>query len=136
MYNREDKISLKHWTEEEDRQVREMLHRYSPGEIAQALGRSEIAVRQYIHRERLPIRGRLKKNLVIEMLRMRFIHPEFFMPNRKFYKDLKINQNRWWRLYRGEEKPTDEECRRLVEYLELPADEFFKKRQLEIDFNL
>ncbi|MDR2628089.1 MAG: XRE family transcriptional regulator [Dysgonamonadaceae bacterium] len=126
--------NVKHWTVEDDSRLRQMLHSHSLKEIAVSLGRTEMAVKLYIHRERIAINTQLKKNLLLELIRLRFINPELFMPNRKFYNDVKINQNRWWRLYRGDEKLTEDEYFRLAEYFGIAHEAAFEKRQLNIAF--
>ncbi|MDR1437135.1 MAG: SANT/Myb domain-containing protein [Candidatus Symbiothrix sp.] len=136
MFDRILKENTGHWTDEEDEKLRRMLHSHSHSlkEIAFLLGRTEKAIRLYIHRERIALNPVIGKNLLLELLRIRFLYPELFMPNRKFYNDVKINQNRWWRLYRGEENPTEEEYSRLIEYFKVENEVVFKKRQLEIEF--
>jgi hypothetical protein len=126
--------SVKHWTDEEDRKLRQMLHSHSPKEIAASLGRTEMAVKLYIHRERIAVNSKVKKNLLLELLYLRFINPELFMPNRKFYNDVKINQNRWWHLYRGDVRLTEDEYIRLVEYFGIRNEVVFEKRQLNFEF--
>ena len=121
-----------HWTPEDDRKLREMLPFSTFIQIAKALKRSENAVKLYIHRERIPVNPKVKKNLLIELLTIRFINPEFFMPNRKFYNETGINQNRWWKLYRGDDKITEDEYIRLVDYFGIKHEIAFEKRQLEI----
>ncbi len=122
------------WTPDDDKKLREMLSYSSFSQIAEALNRTENAVKLYIHRERIPINPKVKKNLLIELLTLRFINPEFFMPNRKFYNDTGINQNRWWRLYRGDDKITEDEYARLIEYFGIKHEVAFEKRQLDLTF--
>jgi hypothetical protein len=87
-----------------------------------------------MHRERIATRSKVVKNLLLELVRIRFINPELFMPNRKFYNDVRINQNRWWRLYRGEENLTEDEYDRLTEYFGVDREVAFENRQLDIEF--
>jgi hypothetical protein len=126
--------NTKHWTDEDDRKLRQMLHSHSLHEISASLGRTEMAVKLYMHRERIAVRSKVSKNLLLELVRIRFINPELFMPNRKFYNDVRINQNRWWRLYRGEENLTEDEYDRITEYFGVDREVAFENRQLDIEF--
>jgi hypothetical protein len=81
MFSWNQEKNTKHWTDEEDKRLRQMLHSYSLKEIALSLGRTEMAVKLYIHRERIAIHSKVKKNLLLELLYIRFINPELFMKN-------------------------------------------------------
>jgi hypothetical protein len=126
--------NTKHWTDEDEKRLRGMLQTHSMKEISRSLGKTERAVKLHIHRERIPVNPKVGKNLLLELLNLCIVNPELFMPNRKFYHDVKINQNRWWRLYRGDEKITEEEYGRLIAYFGINHALAFEKRQLEIKF--
>lgn len=100
-------------------------------EIAERIGKTEMAVQIYCHRYRIPIGGK-SDNLLMKLLTIRFIHPEYFMPTRQFFDSVKINQKRWWCLYYGKSKLTEEEYKRLVKHFGVGLDNAFDARQLDL----
>lgn len=101
-------------------------------QMAQQLGRTENAVRLYIHRERLQYRPALKNNLVVEMLKYKFTDPRYFRPNRAFYKATGISQIRFWKLYRGEEPISEKEYNALLNHFRIDKHDMFERRQLKL----
>ena len=106
------------WTPEEEEYIRENAGKATLAEMAEHVSRSELAVQLFMHRRKIVVRQVVKRNLVQEILRMKFKHPENFMPNRPFYKAVGINQMRFWDLYYGRKPITQEE------YLSLLSDRF------------
>ena len=100
--------------------------------MAAFVGRSELAVQLFMHRRKIVIRQVVKRNLVQEILSMKFKHPENFMPNRPFYKAVGINQMRFWDLYYGRKPITNEEYLSLCDYFGITLQEAFEARQLNI----
>ena len=100
--------------------------------MAVSVGRSELAVQLFMHRRKIVIRQVVKRNLVQEILSLKFKHPENFMPNRPFYKEVGINQMRFWDLYYGRKPITNEEYLSLCDYFGITLQEAFEARQLNI----
>lgn len=73
------------WRPDEDRYVRENVNKKTLEQMAEHLGRSALAVQLYMHRKHIVVGQTVKRNLVQEILRLKFRHPENFMPNRAFY---------------------------------------------------
>ena len=84
------------WTPEEEKYIRDNAGKLTLSEMAAFVGRSELAVQLFMHRRKIVIRQVVKRNLVQEILSLKFKHPENFMPNRPFYKEVGINQMRFW----------------------------------------
>lgn len=101
-------------------------------DIAEKLGRSCLAVKLFVHRSQLTYRPSVKTNLVLELFAHKFGNPQFFRVTTEFLKAVKINQVRFWQLYRGEANPTDDECKRLAAQLEIPLSDAFETRQLNL----
>ncbi|RGN43805.1 MULTISPECIES: XRE family transcriptional regulator [unclassified Bacteroides] len=120
------------WTPEEEQYVRENAGKKTFTELAEHIGRSELAVQLFLHRKKIVIGKTVKRNLVQEILRIKFRHPENFMPNRSFYKEVNINQMRFWDIYFGRKQVTQEEYIALSEYFGLTLQEAFEARQLNI----
>ena len=51
---------------------------------------------------------------MLELFRIKLINPEYFNVTTTFLHAVNINQVRFWKLYRGEESPTDQEYLRLA----------------------
>lgn len=68
----------------------------------------------------------------MEMLKLKFRHPEEFTPTRAFYKETGIGQRRWWDLYYGRKSITGKEYAAVAEYLGITIQEALESRQLEL----
>lgn len=101
-------------------------------EISRSIGRSERAIRLFLHRRRIPFRNVVKRNMVIELLVLKFIKPEYFNPTRDFYKAVGISQVRWWDLYHGRKPVTEKEYITLVEHFQISHIDAFESRQLTL----
>lgn len=123
------------WTSEEEAYIRENAGKLTLSEMAVHVNRSELAVQLFMHRRKIAIRQVVKRNLVQEILCMKFIHSENFMPTRPFYKSVGINQMRWWDLYYGRKPITQTEYLALCNYFGITLQEAFEARQLNI-FNI
>ncbi|MDR0829243.1 MAG: XRE family transcriptional regulator [Prevotellaceae bacterium] len=124
--------SQNRWTADEKKFVFDNIGKMTYEDIAVKLQKSEMALRIFLHRHRTNPRTVLKDNIVLKILQERFVYPEFFMPTREFYNNVKIGQRRWWLLYKGVERARDEECNRIIDYLQVDRKEFFVKLQLEL----
>lgn len=120
------------WTLEEEQYVRDNAGKKTLAELAEYVGRSELAVQLFLHRKKIVIGQTVKRNLVQEMLRLKFRHPENFSPNRNFYREVNINQMRWWDIYYGRKQVAQNEYIALSEYFGLTLQEAFEARQLNI----
>lgn len=123
----------KRWTPEDADYAREHLGRVTLKEIAGHLGRSEMSVRLYVLRKKWPMGGRtIKRNLLVELLKMRFKNLEDFTPSRAFYQETGIGQRRYWDLYFGRKSITGKEYAAVASYLGVTITEAFESRQLSL----
>ncbi len=107
----------------------------STAEIAAKIGVTEFSLMQFIHRERIfPVRQH-PRNLAYEIVKLKFVHPEYFRPTRQFFRAVKMSQREWWRAYRGEVRLTKEQYKRLVEHLNVTLTEALELRQIELKFD-
>ena len=120
------------WTPEEEKYIRDNAGKLTLSEMAVSVGRSELAVQLFMHRRKIVIRQVVKRNLVQEILSLKFKHPENFMHNRPFYIEVGINQMRFWDLYYGRKPITNEEYLSLCDYFGITLQEAFEARQLNI----
>ena len=120
------------WTPEEEKYIRDNAGKLTLSEMAAFVGRSELAVQLFMHRRKIVIRQVVKRNLVQEILSLKFKHPENFMPNRPFYKEVGINQMRFWDLYYGRKPITNDEYLSLCDYFGITLQEAFDESQLNI----
>lgn len=130
---RREILPRKHWKEEETAFVEQNFGRMSFEEMAGHLGRTARAVRLYCLRKKLTAGGRtVKRNLLVELLRLRFRNLEDFTPSRAFYEAVGIGQRRYWLLFFGRRQITGEEYCRVAEYLGVTMQEAMDSRQLEL----
>ena len=102
------------WSESQEKILKENLGKITLKEIGKILGKTELAVKLYIHRNHIVYRPSVKRNLVLELFRIKLINPEYFNVTTTFLHAVNIYQVRFWKLYRGEESPTDQEYLRLA----------------------
>lgn len=125
-------IKKEHWTENQVKLLLEMWGKNSIEDIESAIGKNETAIKLYLHRKRIYTGNTVKRNLVIEILTLKFIHPECFQPNRNFYHSVKISQKRWWSLYHGRQPVSEQEYMNLIEYFQISLKDAFNARQLTL----
>ena len=118
------------WSESQEKILKENLGKITLKEIGKILGKTELAVKLYIHRNHIVYRPSVKRNLVLELFRIKLINPEYFNVTTAFLHAVNINQVRFWKLYRGEESHTDQEYLRLATTLGVSLQEAFEARQL------
>lgn len=122
----------KRWTAQEAEYIQQSLGKVSFEDMAAYLGRSPMSVRLFVLRRRMTPGPLVKRNLLMEMLKLKFRHPEEFTPTRAFYKETGIGQRRWWDLYYGRKPITGKEYTAVAEYLGLTIQEAMESRQLEL----
>lgn len=122
----------KRWTAQETDYIQQSLGKVSFEDMAAYLGRSPMSVRLFVLRRRMTPGPLVKRNLLMEMLKLKFRHPEEFTPTRAFYKETGIGQRRWWDLYYGRKPITGKEYTAVAEYLGLTIQEAIESRQLEL----
>lgn len=126
------KQKSKRWTHKDEFYVRENYGRVSLEEMAKNLCRTPMSVRLYILRKRLTSNQKVKRNILQEMLRLKFKHLEDFSPTKTFYKETKIGQRRFWDLYFGRKPITEQEYIAVAEYLGITLQKAFDSRQLNL----
>ena len=123
----------KRWTSEDAEYVHEHLGKVTLESMAEYLGRSEMSVRLFVLRKKWSMPGpTAKRNLLVELLKMRFKNLEDFTPSRAFYKETKIGQRRYWDLYFGRRSITGDEYAAVADYLGVSVQEAFESRQLSL----
>lgn len=122
----------KRWTAQEAEYIQQSLGKVSFEDMAAYLGRSPMSVRLFVLRRRMTPGPLVKRNLLMEMLKLKFRHPEEFTPTRAFYKETGIGQRRWWDLYYGRKPITGKEYTAVAEYLGITIQEALESCQLEL----
>lgn len=120
------------WSSADITFLQEKWELLTPKQIADHLGKTENAVNLYIHRKRLTHQDTAKKNILREMLSMRFIRPELFHPDRQFLNDVSMTQVRFWRVYRGESSLSPKEYIKIASVLDISLEKAFEARQLKL----
>jgi hypothetical protein len=118
------------WNDHREQIIKMLEENKQPDKIAELLNVPVYDLRQFIHRERLFLHLDQGRNLALELVRMKFIHPEFFKPTRRFYIDVGIGQRRWYLLLKGREKMTEDEYKRISSYFGVTLQEAFEARQI------
>ena len=129
------KADNKRWTEEDATFVKNNLGKLSFEQMGRALNRSAMSVRLFALRNRLTVGLQVKRNLLMEMLKIKFRHPEDFTPTRAFYTETGINQRRFWDLYYGRKTISSKEYAAVAEYLGVTLQEALESRQLDLFAN-
>lgn len=125
-------MKYKRWSPEEKEFVFSNLGEKTISEMAEHLGKTEMAVNLFLLRKRTSPKTVVKNNIVLLLLQTAFVNPEYFTPNRTFFESVKIGQKRWWSLYKGVKKATDEEVVRIANHLCVDMSDFFEIRQLNL----
>ena len=118
------------WKPHEEAFVRDNAGKLTLQQIADIVGRSALAVQLFMHRKQIVVGQTVKRNLVQEMLRIKFKHPKNFLPTRAFYQTVAINQMRWWDIFYGRKSISQQEYIALCEYFGVTMHEAFEARQL------
>ena len=123
----------KRWTSEDAEYVRRNYGKVTLDAMAKHLERSEMSVRLFVLRKKWTAGGRtVKRNLLVELLKMRFKNLEDFTPSRAFYEETGIGQRRYWDLYFGRKSITGEEYAAVAGYLGVTVQEAMESRQLSL----
>lgn len=118
------------WKPHEEAFVRDNAGKLTLQQLADSVGRSALAVQLFMHRKQIVVGQTVKRNLVQEVLRIKFKHPENFLPTRAFYQAVGINQMRWWDIFYGRKSISQKEYIALCEYFGVTMQEAFEARQL------
>ena len=127
-----NKITNKRWTEDDATFVKNNLGKLSFEQMGRALNRSAMSIRLFCLRNRLTVGLQVKRNILMEMLKIKFRHPEDFTPTRAFYTETGINQRRFWDLYYGRKNISGKEYAAVAEYLGVTLQEALESRQLDL----
>ena len=65
------------WTSEQKDYVLDSIGKIPLQEICDKLNKSELAVNLFLHRNKIYRGAVVKKNIVLEILRIKFVHPEY-----------------------------------------------------------
>lgn len=125
----------KNWTQDDCDFLMEHKHGMTPKQIAECLGKSEMAVRLYCYRNRIGFREPLKRPMLVELLRIKFGNPEYFKPTREFYQKVNISQKRFSDLRLGYAQPTEKELATVCREFNMSHEEYSRlldARQLSL----
>lgn len=127
-----DTPSRERWTQQEKEFVLSQLGKKDFEDIGREVGRSGLAIKLFVHRQRLPVRPTVKNNILIQLLKLKFGKPEYFNPTREFYQAVGITQMRFWSLYKGEAQITEKEHIDIRNHLHIDSEVAFHSRQLKL----
>ena len=127
-----NKSANKRWTENDTTFVKQNLCKLSFEQMGRELNRSAMSVRLFALRNRLTVGLQVKRNILMEMLKIKFRHPEDFTPTRVFYTETGINQRRFWDLYYGRKAISSKEYAAVADYLGITMQEALGSRQLDL----
>lgn len=120
------------WTNAEKRFVRDNAGKLTVEEMACRIGRTSSAVKMFLIRKRIAVGTQIKRNILQEILKIKFVHPEYFKPTRAFYKAVGMSQIHFWDLYYGRVQITEPEYVAITTHLEITLQEAFEARQLNL----
>ena len=120
------------WKPEEIKFLNDNIGRLTLADLAERLGKSELAVKLYMYRHRMTIGPVVKRNLLQELLKIKFGNPKYFQPTREFYADIGITQRRFWDLFHGRKPLTDAEYLKFAKHFNVSLEEAFEARQLNL----
>lgn len=125
---------MKHWSQQQKEFVRTNAGKLTIAQMAEQIGRTEDAIKLFLHRNRIVIGPTVQRNIVIELLKLRFKNPEDFTPSKAFYTETRLTAPRWWDLYFGRKPINEQEYLALTAYFGITLQEAFDARQLSFDF--
>ena len=99
-------LKREHWKPAEKQFVMDNIGKLSPHEMARHLRKTEKAVEQYIHRNRIIVNEKVNRNVVKEILTIKFKDPGYFNPTRAFYDAVGISQKDGGRYTRDSNRST------------------------------
>ncbi len=119
------------WSEKREKIISLLNQHKTVPEIALELEVPEFDLKQYLHRTRLFVIDSQKRNLANEIIMIYTRgYPDYFKPGRNFFISTGIRQKRWWALYRGEMRMTEDEYKSVTTHLGITLQEAFEARQL------
>lgn len=121
---------MNRWSEYEKQFVRDNVDRLTVEQMSDSLHRSIDSVKLFIHRNRIVVGETVKRNIVLELLRLRYAHTEDFTPSSHFYRETGITPQRWWKLYKGKLQVSESDYLAITKYLNISLEEAFNCRQL------
>lgn len=124
------------WSPEDKQFIKDNAGKMTLSELAEKVNRSELAVQLYMHRHRIVIGQTVKRNLLQEILKLKFVQAEYFTPTRAFYRAVGINQMRYWDLYYGRKQITQNEYIAIATHFNVSLEEAFNARQLNLFENI
>lgn len=122
----------KHWTAKEEKFLIDNAGRLTLEQMARELKKTVTAVKLYMHRKRIHPAERVARNLLREILTVKFTNPEYFAPTREFYRSIGMSQKRWWDLYYGRAAMSDEEYKRLSVHFNIELEGIADNKQLSL----
>ena len=111
--------------------ITEHIDTKTPDEIAEEIGVPAYNLKLFLLQNRI-FPAQTARNLLLEILTLKFVKPDYFMPTKQFYRETGIRQRRFWQLYRGERKLTEIEYQNLVLHFNVSLDDAFEVRQLSL----
>lgn len=120
------------WTDQDEEWLFENMYKLTMPQLCAHLGRNENSIKLKMHRERQNPKSIVKENALLKILTAKFSDPSLFSPNRQFYKAIGIGQRRFWLIYKGLEKLTGEENKRICDYFGLKYTDWVDSLQLTI----
>ena len=121
------------WSPDDRQYLEANLGKQTYSQMARHLGRTERSVRLYCLRHKLTPGGpKVKRNLLVELLKVKFRNLEDFTPSRAFYDSVQMSQKRYWDLFFGRKQIMGEEYVRIAEYLGITRVEALESRQMEL----
>lgn len=128
------KTEHKRWTQGDVDYINSHFGLESIEDIASILERTPMAIRMYIHQHRLvPAHQKtVKRNILVELLRLRFRHLEDFRPSKWFYAECHLSAPRYADLFYGRKQIKAEEYKAIADYFGITAAEAMESRQLEL----
>ncbi|WP_163628918.1 hypothetical protein [Paludibacter sp. 221] len=111
--------------------IRDNINKMTPEQMAEEIGVTSYNLKLFLLQNRI-FPEQKERNLLLEMLTLKFTKPEYFTPTKDFYKAVGIGQRRFWQLYRGEKKITEKEYRNLTLHFKVSLQDAFEMRQLSL----
>lgn len=125
--------NTRRWTAKEEKFLNDNVGTLSLEELAKELKKTVTAVKLYMHRKRIsPSAEKVVRNLVREILIVKFTNPDYFTPTREFYTAVGMSQKRWWEVYYGRKMLSDEEYRSLAGHFNVVLEGVAESKQLSL----
>lgn len=104
-------------------------------EIATHTDKSESAVKVYMLRHGYPTKKQVECPIMEKLIKIKFACPNWFRPDRGFYKEARISQKRFTDLRMGYAQPTADELKRVAKVINVSTDDLlqlYQDRQLSL----